>query len=110
MREPERIHVEDVAAILGLPARSVQTMASAGRIPSAAKLGRCWTVNEQAVRTLLKEEEIKCQSEKHRAEHIGAMASYGAAFASRGNLLSNDPLTLTIQKLRRNVLKKSRLN
>jgi hypothetical protein len=36
----ERIFIEDVAVILGIPLRSVQTMASRGKIPSAAKLGR----------------------------------------------------------------------
>jgi len=40
MMSSERICIEDVAKILGIPARSVQAMAAAGKIPSAAKLGR----------------------------------------------------------------------
>jgi excisionase family DNA binding protein len=110
MMSSERICIEDVAKILGIPARSVQAMAAAGKIPSAAKLGRRWTFNERAVRTFLRNEEIKCQNEKHRAVHIGAMASCGAAFARQVSQLSSDPLTQTIQKLRRDVLRPSKRN
>jgi excisionase family DNA binding protein len=110
MMSSERIFIEDVAKILGIPARSVQAMAAAGKIPSAAKLGRRWTFNERAVRTFLRNEEIRCQNEKHRAVHIGAMASCGAAFARQASQLSSDPLTQTIQKLRRDVLRPSKRN
>ncbi len=103
--KPERIFIENVAAILGIPPRSVQTMAASGRIPSAAKLGRRWTFNEQAVRTLLKEEEVKCQNEKHQKALTGGTASFGAAYASRISQLSSDHLAQTIQKLRRDVLR-----
>jgi excisionase family DNA binding protein len=110
MMSSERIFIEDVAKILGIPARSVQAMAAAGKIPSAAKLGRRWTFNERAVRTFLRDEEIRCQNEKHRAVHIGAMASCGAAFARQASQPSSDPLIQTIQKLRRDVLRPSKRN
>jgi Helix-turn-helix domain len=106
----ERIFIEDVAAILGMPERSVQTMASRGKIPSAAKFGRRWTFNECAVRSLLNEEELKCQSAKPRPEHIGGMASFGGGSGSRVSQLSNSPLTQTIQKLQRDVSQQSKLN
>jgi hypothetical protein len=107
----ERIHIEDVAAILGIPARSVQAMASRGKIPSAAKLGRRWTFNECAVRSLLKEEETKWQSsEKHRPVHIGAMASSGAVSGLRVSQPFSSPLAQTILKLQRDVSRQSRLN
>src|SRR4051812_24853998 len=110
MRKPERIHVEEVSDILGIEPRTVQSMAAAGKIPSAAKIGRHWSFNETAVRTFLREEEIRCQSEKRRAEHIGAMASYGAAFGTRANQHSGVPLIQTIRESQRNALKRSRLN
>jgi hypothetical protein len=107
----ERIFIESVAAILGMPQRSVQTMAAQGKIPSAAKLGRRWTFNECAVRSLLNEEEIRCQSvEKRRPEHIGAMASSGAVSVLRVSQPSSNHLTQTIRKLQRDVSQRSRLN
>jgi hypothetical protein len=106
----ERIFIEDVAAILGMPLRSVQTMASRGKIPSAAKLGRRWTFNECAVRSLLQGEEIRWQSEKRQPEHIGAMVSFGAVSALRVSQPSSSHLTQTIRKLQHGVSQRSKLN
>lgn len=108
--KPERIFVEDVSRILGLPSRTVQTMAVQGRLPSAAKVGRRWSFNENAVRALLKEEEARWQNEKLQKAPTGVMVSYGAAFASKVSLPSNGPLAQTILKLRHAVSKRSKLN
>lgn len=55
----ERIRVREVAAILGITARTVQAMAGRGALPSAVKVGRQWTFNEAAVRQWLVDEELR---------------------------------------------------
>lgn len=76
----ERIYIVEVAAILGIPMRSVQAMAARGRIPSAARVSKRWTFNERSVRDFLKSEELRCQSEGQRpAAHSGNVVSFGAA-------------------------------
>src|SRR5690242_2810429 len=60
---PERIKAPQVAAITGLSLRTVQMMAAAGKIPSAAQLGRTWTFDELVVRRWLKEQETPACNE-----------------------------------------------
>jgi predicted DNA-binding transcriptional regulator AlpA len=61
-REPERIRALDVAVITGLKLRTVQNLAARRTIPSAAKLGRCWTFDESVVRRWIRlKEEEECE-------------------------------------------------
>jgi hypothetical protein len=39
-QKSQRIFVEDVASILGVPLRTAQLMASRGELPSAVKIGK----------------------------------------------------------------------
>src|SRR4051794_14043107 len=108
--KPERIYAAQVSAIIGAPLRTVQTMAARGDLPSAAKIGRRWSFNEDAVRSWLKREEIKCQNEKHRPIPTGVTTFSGAVYASRAALPCNGHLAQTIQKLRRGVSRTTKPN
>ncbi|MCC0807552.1 helix-turn-helix domain-containing protein [Methylobacterium sp. W2] len=56
---PERVGLVRAAAILGVSPRTVQRLAQDRQLPTAAKVGRLWTFNEQALRTWLVEQESK---------------------------------------------------
>ncbi len=56
-RRIERIGRQDAALILGVPERTVTLLARRGEIPSAAKIGRLWTFNEDRLRTWVLEKE-----------------------------------------------------
>lgn len=100
----ERIFAEQVAAIIGVPVRTAQAMAARGELPSAAKIGRRWSFNEQAIRGWLEQKEIECQSDvRHRPTPIGGVMSFGAAYGSRVNRPTNGHYAQTIRKLRRDV-------
>ncbi|WP_082167439.1 helix-turn-helix domain-containing protein [Methylobacterium aquaticum] len=53
----ERVTVDEACVILGVSARTVQRMTNAGKLPTAAKIGRLWTYNEQALRAWVSEQE-----------------------------------------------------
>jgi len=82
----ERVTIEGAAIILGVPARTVQSLAAAGTLPSAAKVGRRWTFDEAALRRWLTGQEAaearRCRSEKPRRAATGAAASSGGASRS----------------------------
>lgn len=68
----ERINVAEAANILGVSTRTVQRLIYERRLPTAAKVGRLWTINEQALRSWLRDqEEIQtCQVEpRHREQN-----------------------------------------
>ena len=107
----ERIFAEQVAAIIGVPVRTAQVMAARGDLPSAAKIGRRWSFNEQAIRAWLEQKEIECQSDVgHRPTPIGGVMSFGVGFGSRANRLTNGHLAQTIQKLRRDASRSEKPN
>jgi hypothetical protein len=58
---PQRIRANDVASILGVGVRCVQQMAAAGRLPSAARIGKVWTFDPVRIKSFLAEAEIQCQ-------------------------------------------------
>jgi hypothetical protein len=53
----ERIRARQVADIVGVNIRSVQSMAIRGESPSAARFGKIWTFSEKAVRAWVAEKE-----------------------------------------------------
>jgi len=74
----ERGTIDEAVAIIGYPARTVQAMAAAGRIPGAAKPGRRWTFDLDVLRRWIKQEEKKrWQSDERRPIAIGAAGSFG---------------------------------
>lgn len=80
MTETERVSIAGAVRILGVSARTVQRLANNRELPSAAKIGRLWTFNEQALRTWLVEQETKqpCQ----RIERKPLTGATGAATRS----------------------------
>src|ERR1700674_1294785 len=71
----ERLTIDDAVAILGLPVRTLQAMASRGRIPGAAKFGRRWTFDLRKLRQLveLREREVvaRANDRRHPLDAIG---------------------------------------
>ena len=109
--KPERIRCENVAAIIGAPLRTVQVMAARGELPSAAKIGRRWSFNEDAIRAWLKQKEMGCQSDvRHQPLPTGAAMSFGVGLGLRVNPRTNGHLEQTIQRLRRDVSRRGRAN
>ena len=82
----ERITIEELAGLLGVPIRTVQAMAARGEIPSAAKFGRRWTFDEARIRVWIKdrEGEICRERAKTDATSIGEAASGGHGSRSMG--------------------------
>jgi excisionase family DNA binding protein len=76
-QKSERIFVEEVAAIFGVPLRTAQMMAARGELPSAVKIGRRWSFNEIAIRGWLTRREIECQSARLQRTPIGAARCSG---------------------------------
>ena len=96
----ERIGVEAVALILGENVRTVQAMAAAGKIPSAAKPAKKWTFNETIVRDWLAERENeRCPSAKTRRTPTGGGIRYGGGSPSPA-ARSGGAYELAMQKLR----------
>lgn len=50
----ERIRAHAVGGILGISARTVQSLAARGELPGAAKIGGVWTFDEKAIRDWVK--------------------------------------------------------
>ena len=69
----ERITMGPSGRIIGLPARTVQEMACAGKIPGAVKFGRSWTFDEAQLRNWIKrkEQEQWAESVKRQRECSG---------------------------------------
>ena len=76
-QKSERIYVEDVAAIIGVPLRTAQLMASRGDLPSAVKIGKRWSFNELAIRGWLTQREIECQSARLQRTPMARPGSLG---------------------------------
>ena len=87
MRERERGLVAHACSILGLPERTVQGMAARGELPGAAKLGKRWTFNLEALRQFVKEKEREAclRGERPPAAAIGVKTSFGAERWSTGS-------------------------
>jgi excisionase family DNA binding protein len=67
-----RVQAGQVAEILGVTKRTVLNLANRGELPSAAKIGRVWTFDEQRIREYLAEREIAV--EERRRDREGAAA------------------------------------
>ncbi|WP_165602053.1 helix-turn-helix domain-containing protein [Methylobacterium indicum] len=82
----ERTQIPGACQILGVSARTIQRLATAGQLPSAVKVGRVWTFDIQALRTWLREQEVKpCQRIERRKPQraaTGGARSYGLASPS----------------------------
>ncbi|MBK3396253.1 helix-turn-helix domain-containing protein [Methylobacterium sp. IF7SW-B2] len=82
----ERTQIPGACQILGVSARTIQRLAVAGQLPSAVKVGRVWTFDIQALRTWLREQEVKpCQHIERRKPQraaTGGARSYGPASPS----------------------------
>jgi hypothetical protein len=102
----ERCTVEQAASILGLPVRTVQSMAASGELPGAAKINRRWNFDplklRQFVRT--KERETWHASQKHLPDVTGGEIPSGAVLRSVGSP-KGGRLTQLIQQSRRRVAK-----
>jgi hypothetical protein len=55
-----RIRSDAAAAMLGLTARGVQSMASRGDLPGAAKIGKVWTFDPAKLRRFIEAKESEC--------------------------------------------------
>src|SRR5579875_169344 len=63
MQSHSRVRAPEVAAMLGIGVRCVQKMAAAGRLPSAARIGKIWTFDPVRIRAYLAEAEAQaCQN------------------------------------------------
>lgn len=51
-RQQERCLTDEAVGIVGIPARNLQDMASQGKIPGAAKIGKRWTFDLALLRLL----------------------------------------------------------
>jgi predicted DNA-binding transcriptional regulator AlpA len=102
----ERIFIENVAAIIGVPLRTAQLMASRGELPSAVKIGRRWSFNELAIRGWLTQREIECQSARLQRTPIGAAPCSGRRSALKARPIGSH-YGQTIQQLRAAVSKNS---
>lgn len=79
----ERIRVQEAAAILGVPARTVQAKAALGELPSAALIFGRWTFEEAALRKYVWERsDATCQKAKRLKDVTGGAMRSGAASRS----------------------------
>lgn len=85
MHKAERIQSPAAARILGLNLRTLQNLAGRGEIPSAAKIGRCWTYDEMVLRHWLKkkEGEIACRTISIDEQRFGG----GESSMQAGNIV-----------------------
>lgn len=107
----ERVDKYTASDILGVTPRAVVTMATQGRIPGAAIIGRSWTFDIAKLREHVRLKEIEAcrRNEVPLPDAIGAMGSCGAA--RRLKVSSGDGLYIqTIQKLRVNAGKLAKTN
>lgn len=96
----ERISIEQAAAILGPPVRTVQALAARGEISGAAKIGGRWTFDVEKLRQLVRQKERQAwQSGKRHPAAIGAAGLFGAGFRSVG-VSSADRFTQLTRRLR----------
>ena len=72
----DRIRPSDVAHMTSLSLRQVQSMAAAGKIPGAAKLGGVWTFDPAQIAAWIRRQEQLCQ-QNFRRTAMPATASYG---------------------------------
>jgi len=68
---PERCKVSQARLITGLEKRTLQALASAGRIPGASKLGGVWTFDEPTLRRWARNGESKWRGTSTGAERRG---------------------------------------
>jgi excisionase family DNA binding protein len=77
--------VEQAAAILGIPRRTVQALAARGELPGAAKFGRRWTFELEKLRRYIRtKERQQCGNQKLQPAATGAAPPSGVASASTG--------------------------
>jgi hypothetical protein len=78
-RERERITIDEARPLIGLPIRTVQSMASKGEIPGAAKMRRRWTFDLVKLEDWIahKERETWQNAQKPPADVSGEEAPYG---------------------------------
>jgi predicted DNA-binding transcriptional regulator AlpA len=69
---PRLIRPAGVMEMTSLSVRQIQTMAAAGQIPSAAKLGGVWTFDPQAIEAWI--EERRAYASRPRPPRISAVA------------------------------------
>ena len=81
MPDPERIQSARAAEITGLSIRTVQYLASGGKVPGAAMLGGRWTFDPDQLRRWIKDQEVKATC---RPISTSAAPSGGAAFKPVG--------------------------
>jgi hypothetical protein len=86
-------------AITGKSERALQSMALAGKVPGAAKIGGEWTFNEARLRAWVEELEIpKCHA-KPLPIRSGVVRSYGVGSRSKAKSIAGH-YEQTMQKLR----------
>jgi hypothetical protein len=104
-RVAERVPIEQAAAILGSPDRTVQDLAARGKIPGAAKIGGRWSFDVAKLRRLIKQRERETwQNGKRRPDATGGEISSGAKLRLAGSA-AGGRLTRMIQQSRKRVAK-----
>jgi hypothetical protein len=101
MRERERIIIEEAQPLIGLPIRTVQSMAARGEIPGAAKMRRRWTFDRAKLTSWVahKEEETWQNAQKLHPEPVGEVIRSTRIFGFADSE-SKSPLKLVMQRLR----------
>src|SRR5262245_25632949 len=101
--EPERVNKHGAAGILGVSVRSVIEMAAQGKLPGAAKIGRCWTFDCRRLRRFVRDKETETwrasQIARRRPAATGARVSFGAA-SRRTAAISDGAYTRATRLLR----------
>ena len=96
----ERGTAKQAAAILGVPTRTIQDLATRGEIPGAAKLGRRWTFDLEKLRRLLKQKERETWQHANRQPDVsGGAKLFGGGFRFAGEN-SDGRFTQVIRRLR----------
>ncbi len=92
--------IEDVLPIIGLPRRTVQSMAAAGKIPGAVRLAgsRRWTFNLDLMRRWIERQEMDARRER---DHLMPRVGFGPKSIVRTTTLSNssDAYELAMRRL-----------
>ena len=87
-----RIQSRAAATILGVSQRTVQSMATAGELPGAARIGGTWTFNSEKLTAFVKQRErdaervvvpFKAPKPQPRPTKAKVAAAYAALMASR---------------------------
>ncbi|MDE5062977.1 helix-turn-helix domain-containing protein [Acetobacter tropicalis] len=79
---PSRIDAQEVASMLGVPKRTIQSMAQRGEIP-AAKVGRRWTFSRSRIQDWVMEKENKNLCRAHQESRTKQKRPKTAFFAEK---------------------------